>query len=91
MFVGNFGSRNIKNFTVMGSNVNLGSRLEAYTRVVKWPIIISEQTFKLVQQSVQAKDLGRIRAKGFTEPVQIYGLESVEGLVMAEVMRPEAG
>jgi class 3 adenylate cyclase/CHASE2 domain-containing sensor protein len=84
MFVGNFGSRDIKNFTVMGSNVNLGSRLEAYTRVAKWPIIISERTFKLVQQVVQTKNLGRIQAKGFTNTVQIYGLESVEGLMIVE-------
>ncbi|WP_373532845.1 CHASE2 domain-containing protein [Vampirovibrio sp.] len=82
MFVGNFGSRNIKNFTVMGSNVNLGSRLEAYTRVAQWPIIISARTFELAQQHLQAKNLGRIQVKGFTHTLQIYGVEGVEDMML---------
>jgi adenylate cyclase len=88
MFVGNFGSKNIKNFTVMGSNVNLGARLEAYTRVVHWPIIISVRTLELAQEVIQVRDLGRIQVKGFTDAVQIYGLESVtpaENLQVAQV------
>lgn len=79
MFVGNFGSRNIKNFTVMGSNVNLGSRLEAYTRIAKWPIVISARTVALLNpQGVITRNLGLIQVKGFSNQVQIYGLESVD-------------
>lgn len=77
MFVGNFGSKNIKNFTVMGSNVNLGARLEAYTRVAHWPIIISTRTLELATNTIQTRDLGKIQVKGFSEVVQIYGLQSV--------------
>ena len=78
MFVGNFGSRKIKNFTVMGSNVNLGARLETYTRQAQWPIIISEQTWQRVKGYVIVGDLGRIHVKGFTQSVQIYGLQGIE-------------
>lgn len=77
MFVGNFGSKNIKNFTVMGNNVNLGARLEAYTRVAQWPIIISARSRELAGEAVQVRDLGKIRVKGFTDTVQCYGLEGV--------------
>ncbi len=77
MFVGNFGSKNIKNFTVMGNNVNLGARLEAYTRVADWPIIISARTRELAGDTLQVRDLGDIRVKGFSEAVQCYGLEAV--------------
>lgn len=77
MFVGNFGSRNIKNFTVMGSTVNLGARLEAYTRIAHWPVIISQKTAELAQEQIQTKDLGRIQVKGFSDTVQIYGLDAV--------------
>jgi adenylate cyclase len=81
MFVGNFGSRNIKNFTVMGSNVNLGSRLETYTRVAHWPIIISVRTLELAGEAgMKTKDLGLIQVKGFSTRVQIYGLEQVDGV-----------
>lgn len=88
MFVGNFGSRNIKNFTVMGSNVNLGSRLETYTRVARWPIIISERTLALSGAGLRVNDIGLIHVKGFTEPVRMFGLESVEG-IMVEVSPAE--
>lgn len=77
MFVGNFGSRNIKNFTVMGSNVNLGSRLETYTRIAHWPIIISENTFLHIQDVATVRDLGKITIKGFSNLIQIYGLEAI--------------
>ncbi len=88
MFVGNFGSKNIKNFTVMGSNVNLGARLETYTRVAQWPIIISARTQELAKGSIECKDLGLIQVKGFTDNVQIYGLEGVNG-IRAERNHPE--
>jgi class 3 adenylate cyclase/CHASE2 domain-containing sensor protein len=77
MFVGNFGSKKIKNFTVMGSNVNLGSRLEAFTRVAQWPVIISARTFELARDQIRVRDLGRIQVKGFSDTVQVYGLENL--------------
>lgn len=92
MFVGNFGSKNIKNFTVMGSNVNLGSRLEAYTRIAHWPIIISTRTMELAGNIIKTRDLGKIRVKGFTEVVQIYGLEDIAdtpGLLILDPNQPE--
>lgn len=90
MFVGNFGSRKIKNFTVMGSNVNLGARLEAYTRVAGWPIILSEQTWALVRDKVLVSDLGQISVKGFTEIMQIYGLQGIQGTADLQVEPIEA-
>lgn len=78
MFVGNFGSQRIKNFTVMGSAVNLGARLEAYTREAGMPVVISQRTFEQAQPDVQAKPLGDIRVKGFSGPVQAFGLLSAK-------------
>jgi len=90
MFVGNFGSKQIKNFTVMGSNVNLGARLEAYTRVAGWPIILSAQTWAFVRDLVQVRDLGEIHVKGFTEAAQIYGLEGIADRPELQVLPIEA-
>ena len=78
MFVGNFGSRKIKNFTVMGNNVNLGSRLEALTRAANAPIVISERTRELALSRIEAKDLGLAKIKGFTDPVRVYALTGVK-------------
>ncbi len=74
MFVGNFGSQKIKNFTVMGSNVNLGARLESFTRETNAPIIISARTHELAADRLNVRDLGEVRVKGFSKPVQVYAL-----------------
>ena len=76
MFVGNFGSDEIKNFSVLGSVVNLGARLETQTRASKMPIIISEATYQQVKHWAKVKDLGEVSVKGFSHPVRMYALES---------------
>lgn len=77
MFVGNLGSKNIKNFTVMGTHVNLGSRLESLTRAAGVPIIISERTVQIAGNDILVKSLGKAKVKGFREPVPVYSLVSI--------------
>lgn len=78
MFVGNFGSDRNTNYTVMGSLVNLGARLETYTREVDADIIISDNTVKAVGSEAKVRDLGKIQIKGFSELVQIFALDAWE-------------
>lgn len=77
MFVGNFGSRNNKDFTVMGSMVNLGARLESSTRDLDADIIVSERTYELLKDTIEVKDLGKIPVKGFSEPVAVFELKGL--------------
>jgi class 3 adenylate cyclase/CHASE2 domain-containing sensor protein len=77
MFVGNFGSRNNKDFTVMGSMVNLGARLESSTRDLDADIIVSERTYELLKEMIEVKDLGKITVKGFSDPVAVYELKAM--------------
>ena len=74
MLVGNMGSRQRKNFTIMGDSVNLASRLEGINRQFGTHIIISEGTFLLVKDQVVARELDLIRVKGKTQPVKVYEL-----------------
>lgn len=85
MFVGNFGSQRIKNFTVMGSTVNLGARLEAYTRQAGMTIVISENTVKQAGDNIQVKELGFISVKGFSEPIEVYGLQDLSEPSMVDL------
>lgn len=74
MFVGHFGADELKNFTVMGSNVNLGARLETHTRQVGHAILISELTYEKIQTLAEVEDLGQVPIKGFSKPIRIYAL-----------------
>lgn len=72
MIIGNMGSIDKMDYTVIGDNVNLGARLESLNKEFKTHIIISEATYRLVQGTVEVKDLGTTNVKGKTKPVEIY-------------------
>jgi class 3 adenylate cyclase/CHASE2 domain-containing sensor protein len=79
MIVGNFGSEDLQNFTVMGNAVNLGSRLESLTRKVNAPIVISQNTAEQAQGAFAVRDLGLHEIKGFAEPVPAFALDAATG------------
>ena len=74
MTVGNVGSNVKMNYTLMGDNVNLGSRLEGVNKEYNTNIIISEYTYALVKKDVFVRELDYIRVKGKLKPVVIYEL-----------------
>ncbi len=78
MTVGNMGSQNRKNYTLMGDSVNLGARLESANKFYNTNILISEYTYERVKDSIIARELDYIRVKGKTEPVRIYELIAIK-------------
>ncbi|MFH0790470.1 MAG: CHASE2 domain-containing protein [Candidatus Omnitrophota bacterium] len=72
MLVGNMGTMERMDYTVIGDAVNLAARIETLTRTYNNHIMISEFTYAHVKDIIEVKPLEAIRVKGKQEPVMMY-------------------
>jgi adenylate cyclase len=72
MVVGNMGTNNYMNYTMMGDHVNLASRLEGVCKVYRVPILMSRDTYLQVRNDIAATFVDRVKVVGRTQPVDLY-------------------
>ncbi|MCC2637891.1 MAG: cyaB [Moraxellaceae bacterium] len=68
--VGNFGCESRMDYTIIGRDANLASRLQNAADVDE--ILISNDTYLLVRDRIMCREKGVVRLKGIAEPVQVW-------------------
>ena len=75
--VGNIGSDKRSKYGVVGSDVNLTSRIESYT--IGGQILVAETTYNECKEILRSDDKINVMPKGVKEPINIYSIVGLEG------------
>jgi len=68
--VGNFGSEDRMDYTIIGNEVNLAARLQSHAEL--GGILITHETSSLIKDTILTEEQEVVSVKGFAQPVRAY-------------------
>jgi adenylate cyclase len=86
--VGNFGSEDRMDYTIIGNEVNLAARLQSHAEL--GGILVAHETSCLIKDTILTEEQEAISVKGFAHPVRVYRVVGIydelenEGRVIRE-------
>ena len=78
--VGNVGSDQLMDYTVIGNTPNIARRLQE--RALPGQILIGHRAYKALEETIKAREIEPLHLKGISEPVRAYEVLAVEELVV---------
>ena len=72
--VGNFGSATRIDYTAIGENINLASRMEGLNKYLGTSVLITGETFSGIDYRFVTRFCGKFRLKGFEKAVDVHEL-----------------
>ncbi|VAX16789.1 Adenylate cyclase [hydrothermal vent metagenome] len=74
MVVGNMGSKDRMDYTIMGDSVNLAARLEGANKYYGSDILVSEFTLEYIKNDILVMELDRVRVQGKKDAITLYSV-----------------
>jgi class 3 adenylate cyclase/nitrite reductase/ring-hydroxylating ferredoxin subunit len=83
--IGSIGWRKREKLTAIGDTVNIANRIERANKEAGTRLLISENLWERVKESVVVKDFVRVKLRGSSDRITLYEISGIHAQVLAEI------